>query len=296
MCVAGRLCGRAAEREWCRCCCRRRWPHCRAVGPGGSGSPALRRHHGGFWTTLRCVDVGVKEDGRRGVDGAQRAEDIGVLPARLGRRRDVPVRRARRVQVHRPEGGDAESVVAARLQPRCGGRIGGAARVSGVAAVARVGANSGAPPPVAGWRRPGVCGSGRVPRAPQHLPIVSAGLVVLNSARSTMLVGSSCAMATTKVVPPPSQAAYTVGIGVGRLLRRSAITLAEEETKDQAPGIKLIRKNPAAKAREDRKIPAHPHQLTHASSLTRVFVRRMESQSLCNRLCNRHTDARLQSC
>ena len=178
--------------------------------PRASEAP---RRNGGLWTTLRCVDVGVKEDGRRGVDGAQRAEDIGVLPARLGRRCDVPVRRARRVQVHRPEGGDAESVVAARLQPRCGGRIGGAARVSGVAAVARVGANSGAPPPVAGWRRPGVCGSGRVPRAPQHLPIVSAGLVVLNSARSTMLVGSSCAMATTNVVPPPSQAAYTVGIG-----------------------------------------------------------------------------------
>ena len=185
--------------------------------PRASEAP---RRNGGLWTTLRCVDVGVKEDGRRGVDGAQRAEDIGVLPARLGRRCDVPVRRARRVQVHRPEGGDAESVVAARLQPRCGGRIGGAARVSGVAAVARVGANSGAPPPVAGWRRPGVCGSGRVPRAPQHLPIVSAGLVVLNSARSTMLVGSSCAMATTNVVPPPSQAAYTVGIGAAPVAPR----------------------------------------------------------------------------
>ena len=97
--------------------------------PRASEAP---RRNGGFWTTLRCVDVGVKEDGRRGVDGAQRAEDIGVLPARLGRRCDVPVRRARRVQVHRPEGGDAESVVAARLQPRCGGRRGGAARVSGV--------------------------------------------------------------------------------------------------------------------------------------------------------------------
>ena len=107
-------------------------------------------------TTLRRVDVCVKEDGRRGVDGAQRAEDVGVLPAGLRRRRDVPVRRARRVQVHRPEGGDAQRVVAARLQPCCGGQRGGAARVSGAAANARSGASSGGRSPVAGWRRPGV--------------------------------------------------------------------------------------------------------------------------------------------
>ena len=169
------------------------------------------RGRGALWSTLRRVDVGVKEDGRRRVDGAQRAEDVGVLPAGLRRRRDVPVRRARRVQVHRTEGRNAQRVVPARLQPRCGGRRGGAARVSGAAAVARSGASSGARAPVAGWRRLGVWQRAGGRHAPQHLPIVSAGLVVLNSARSTMLVGSSCAMATTKVVPPPSQAAYTVG-------------------------------------------------------------------------------------
>ena len=90
MCVAGRLCGRAAEREWWlmllpapmaalpSCWGRWQWK------PRASEAP---RRNGGVWTTLRCVDVGVKEDGRRGVDGAQRAEDIGVLPARLGRMR-----------------------------------------------------------------------------------------------------------------------------------------------------------------------------------------------------------------
>ena len=67
---------------------------------------------------------------------------------------------------------------------------------------------------VAGWWRLGD-GSGReAAHTPQHLPIVSAGVVVLNSARSTTFVGSSCAMATTKVVPPPSQAAYTVGMAM----------------------------------------------------------------------------------
>ena len=108
------------------------------------------RGRGALWSTLRRVDVGVKEDGRRRVDGAQRAEDVGVLPAGLGRRRDVPVRRARRVQVHRTEGRNAQRVVPARLQPRCGGRRGGAARVSGAAAVARSGASSGARATVAG--------------------------------------------------------------------------------------------------------------------------------------------------
>ena len=81
---------------------------------GGMISNAVEKELG----ERRRVDVSVEEDRRRRVDGAQRAEDVGVLPAGLGRRRDVPVRRARRVQVHRPEGGDAQRVVAARLQPR----------------------------------------------------------------------------------------------------------------------------------------------------------------------------------
>eukprot|EP00966_Prymnesium_polylepis_P234284 5419274-Prymnesium_polylepis.1 len=64
------------------------------------------------------VDVGVKRERHVGPDGAEGAEDVGVLPAGLGRRRDEAVRRAARLQVHRPEGRDAERVVLSVAQPR----------------------------------------------------------------------------------------------------------------------------------------------------------------------------------
>ena len=73
------------------------------------------------------VDVGVESDRevRREVRG-HRAEDVHRLPPGLGRVRDVPVRRARAVQVHGAERGDAERVQRARgvagVEPRAHGR------------------------------------------------------------------------------------------------------------------------------------------------------------------------------
>ena len=63
------------------------------------------------------VDVGVKADRHARKRGAQRAQHVGVVPARLGRRRDVTVRRRCARQIERSKARHADGARTARQLP-----------------------------------------------------------------------------------------------------------------------------------------------------------------------------------
>lgn len=65
----------------------------------------------------RRVHVRVELAWRRWANGAKRAKHVRVLPAGLGRRRDVAERRTVRVQVDRPKRGHAQRIVGPRAKP-----------------------------------------------------------------------------------------------------------------------------------------------------------------------------------